>query len=336
MTIDIHIPCFNSSEKIMNLVDSIINQTHQDFNVTFFNNASNDETLEILNYICMADKRFKVLSRPKNIGPFLNIYNAITCKQEGYFALIADDMVIDRDYLSESLYQLQKDPTIALCYSGVLLRGDETITHFDSYSLMSENYRDRCISLANHLTLGTALYGVYNASLLQDMRRFWSNFYSIRLSDLQLLIQISMRGKIKQIEKVLISRKISKISIDYYSRIIQCYVTQNELPTFPFLAAIFYLSEDILEYKGDRELSFDVSYALLNRFKSIISHELLTNLDAVVAKKDYQVTLDCLKFLKFAKNIIDERALIDINAQNIVNNQLRVSLRSLKKQIEDQ
>jgi glycosyltransferase involved in cell wall biosynthesis len=275
MKIDIYIPCYNSETSIMDVVESILKQTHQEFHVVFYNNSSTDLTQEICETVCSADSRFSLVNREKNIGAFLNIHSIITNKNNGFFALLADDMVIEPTYIEKCVKSLLDRPDTAICYTGVKAyqSGKHIATHFDKYSLMQNEPHQRLISLTNNLSLGTALYGVFRAELLQDLSRFWQDLAVIRLSDLQFLVKVVIKAKIFQVEEALIQRKFDKAPLDYYEHLKNIYYASYTRKLVPFISAISYIGETIFEDLGCKDTVEKVTSCLINKFKTEVDKE---------------------------------------------------------------
>lgn len=70
--ISIVIPCFNEERNIVNLYHRIINQISElknyDFNIIFIDNASTDNSVEILKSIAQEDTRLKIIVNLRNFG----------------------------------------------------------------------------------------------------------------------------------------------------------------------------------------------------------------------------------------------------------------------------
>jgi glycosyltransferase involved in cell wall biosynthesis len=276
MTVEILIPCYNSEEKIMDVVESILSQTYQDFKVTFFNNASSDLTYDIIQTVCEADSRFSIINRITNIGASLNIHAALTHIKNGYFALLADDMVIEPTYLECCLDTLVSNTDAILCYTGVKLfsNGKFLKNYYDAYRLVDDSFEVRMCTLSEHLSLGTAVYGVYRADLIQDIRRFWCNLSAIRLGDLQFLLKVAYRGKIIQISSPLIRRNIDDPSADYYTLLLKYFSSKYPRKLLPFIAGIYSIAQTVLEDTGNIELTTTISQSIFNRYNNEIKKEI--------------------------------------------------------------
>jgi glycosyltransferase involved in cell wall biosynthesis len=80
--ISIVTPCFNEGDTVQDCylqTKTVMEQslTHYDYEHIFCDNASTDNTLELLKKIAQADHRVKVISNSRNFGPFNSMFNGV-------------------------------------------------------------------------------------------------------------------------------------------------------------------------------------------------------------------------------------------------------------------
>jgi glycosyltransferase involved in cell wall biosynthesis len=80
--ISIITPCFNEEINIVicaETVRSVMSKSlpNYDYEHIFANNASTDNSMEILRDLASKDRRIKVISNSRNVGPFNNMWNAM-------------------------------------------------------------------------------------------------------------------------------------------------------------------------------------------------------------------------------------------------------------------
>ena len=63
VSISVIIPCYNSQEYLEECLDSVVNQTFEDFEVICINDGSTDNTLNILEKYAKADNRIRIISQ---------------------------------------------------------------------------------------------------------------------------------------------------------------------------------------------------------------------------------------------------------------------------------
>ena len=100
--VSVIVPFYNASRTIKSTLNSIINQSFEDFECILVNDASNDESLEIVKPFLETDQRFKLLNQQKKgvvSARNLGIKNSI-----GRFITFLDaDDLWHHDFLKESL-----------------------------------------------------------------------------------------------------------------------------------------------------------------------------------------------------------------------------------------
>lgn len=69
-TVSILVTVYNSSAMLKTSISSLLNQTWQDIEVIVVNDASTDDSLEVIKQIASQDNRVKIVDLPVNIGTF--------------------------------------------------------------------------------------------------------------------------------------------------------------------------------------------------------------------------------------------------------------------------
>ena len=99
--ISVCIPAFNMEEYIKRNIISILNQSFQDFEIIIVNDASEDQTEDIIFKIQIKDKRIKLLSHTKKLGVYRSRIEGIH-NSKGLYILLMDP---DDMYLNENLFK---------------------------------------------------------------------------------------------------------------------------------------------------------------------------------------------------------------------------------------
>lgn len=107
--ITVCIPTYNASRFLRFAVDSLLTQSFQDFKVQFIDDASTDETLEILKEYCANDSRFELFQHNVNSGACgLAIQESLQRTSTPYFSWFAADDVLTPDYFTRLIDHLEK------------------------------------------------------------------------------------------------------------------------------------------------------------------------------------------------------------------------------------
>ncbi len=100
--ISIIIPIYNAENYIRRCINSILNQTYQNYEIILIDDGSTDNSREILNEF-KANKKIRIYFQ-KNMGVAKTRNKGIKLSRGKYIAFIDNDDYIDRDYL-EKLYK---------------------------------------------------------------------------------------------------------------------------------------------------------------------------------------------------------------------------------------
>ncbi|MCT7964361.1 glycosyltransferase [Laspinema sp. D1] len=113
-TISVIIPAYNAEKTIQETIESLLNQTFQDFDVIVINDGSTDRTGEIVSNF--TDSRIQVFSFPNSGAP--KSRNVGFSKSSGeYIAFLDADDLWTPDKLEAQLQALQAHPEVGVAYS---------------------------------------------------------------------------------------------------------------------------------------------------------------------------------------------------------------------------
>jgi len=113
--VTIVVPTYNRSGLLKIGLESILSQDHSDFRVIVLDNASTDNTLEVVR--SFGDHRLSYTRNETNIGAFRNSNRAIEVNRSPYFAIFQDDDVMLPGFISESVLALDQNPCAAFSFT---------------------------------------------------------------------------------------------------------------------------------------------------------------------------------------------------------------------------
>jgi len=107
----VFVPTYNSEKYLRQCLDSVLQQTFQDWQCVISDDASTDKSVEIAREYEKIDPRFKVLTHEKNVGA-ANNWNRAKENNNSFATkiLCADDYLL-KDALKEQLEILQRNQT---------------------------------------------------------------------------------------------------------------------------------------------------------------------------------------------------------------------------------
>lgn len=118
------VPCYNHANYLPDALESILNQTFQDWECVIVNDASPDNTIEVANKWIQKDCRFSLVTANINCGLAASRNLGIE-KSRGVYILPLDaDDYLHEQYLEKSIKVFNNNPGLKVVYSDVQHFGD--------------------------------------------------------------------------------------------------------------------------------------------------------------------------------------------------------------------
>lgn len=117
-------PVYNCEKYLEETLDSILNQTYQDWESILINDNSSDSSLEIAKKYASKDSRFKIISNDSSVGPAKARNIGIEFSSGRYIAFLDSDDV----WMGEKLFKqinFMKNNDINFCFSGYELMSED-------------------------------------------------------------------------------------------------------------------------------------------------------------------------------------------------------------------
>lgn len=119
--ISVIMPCYNEEKTVESAVNSILNQTFQDFEFIIIDDCSQDNTSQILQVLSKQSSKIKVLRNSQNLGYSGSINKGIKAAGGDFIARMdADDFSFPERFEKQVTFLL-KHPEIGLVGTGVEL-----------------------------------------------------------------------------------------------------------------------------------------------------------------------------------------------------------------------
>ncbi|GGC07736.1 glycosyl transferase [Novosphingobium endophyticum] len=110
------LPVFNGSNYIANAIESVLDQTLADFRLIVTDNASDDDTVDIVSSYARQDDRITLIRNRTNVGAAANYNLGFTYGSGGYFKWCAHDDHLSPNYLEACVNMLEANPDAAVAY----------------------------------------------------------------------------------------------------------------------------------------------------------------------------------------------------------------------------
>ena len=115
--VSIGIPSYNHEKYISETIESILNQTFQDFEIIITDDGSSDNSLDVIKSI--SDPRIKLFVFDENQGACKAVNNCIKNSRGEYFAYVSSDDVWDKDKLEKQVKFLDENPHFPAVFTKV-------------------------------------------------------------------------------------------------------------------------------------------------------------------------------------------------------------------------
>ncbi|MGB1249201.1 MAG: glycosyltransferase family 2 protein [Candidatus Promineifilaceae bacterium] len=110
--ISVNMPVYNGEQYLSEAIESILAQTHTDFELVIVNDGSTDGTADILDSYTVQDRRIKVLHNETNRGVSATRNRALAASSAEFVAIMDADDTCDPTRLAKQLAYLQTHPDI--------------------------------------------------------------------------------------------------------------------------------------------------------------------------------------------------------------------------------
>jgi glycosyltransferase involved in cell wall biosynthesis len=124
-TLSVTVTNFNYARYLDQNLESIRSQTFDDFEVIVVDNASTDESLDVIRRHRAKDNRIRLIAHARNEGMFASMREACDVSRGRYRVHIdADDWVVEHDAFEVQVDTLDRHPSMAFVYPSTALTGD--------------------------------------------------------------------------------------------------------------------------------------------------------------------------------------------------------------------
>lgn len=116
---------WNGEKYLSEAINSILNQSLQNFEFIIVNDGSTDGTAEILNEFALQDHRIRILTNEQNRGQSYSKNLAVTLARGEYIAMMDADDWCDSLRLEKQIHYLDSNPAIDVLGTNYLMQKDD-------------------------------------------------------------------------------------------------------------------------------------------------------------------------------------------------------------------
>lgn len=221
--VSIGLPVYNGADFVAEAIESLLAQTHSDFELIVSDNASTDATPAICEAYARRDPRLRVLRSPENLGAARNFNRVFEAARGRYFMWAAHDDFYAPRFVEACLDRLEREPEAVLCFAGTKMvgaRGEELADYRYDLPTADPDRRTRFLSLvaANHIVI--EIFGLCRREALAKT----SLIGSYVGSDVVLLAELALMGPFLQCPEPLFfhrehAKRSVKVNPDLASRL---------------------------------------------------------------------------------------------------------------------
>ncbi len=144
--VSVILPTGNQEKFLPNVIDAVLKQTMKDFELIVIDNATTDQTAEILKSYQKSDSRVKVIRLPKNSGLSFMRETGNRAARGKYIAVMNAKDIMFPKFLEESVHFLEQNKTVTLVKAQAFLynKGTDPFTQ----SVPSENTLHQIVELS--------------------------------------------------------------------------------------------------------------------------------------------------------------------------------------------
>ncbi|MCW8839090.1 MAG: glycosyltransferase [Thiovulaceae bacterium] len=124
--VSVLIPAYNYGHYISEAIESVLNQTYQDFELIVVDNNSEDNTVELVSEYMKKDSRVSIHVNLENIGMYRNYNQALALASGDYIKFLNADDKFEPTLLEKFVNILNKNESVSLVSSKRQYFGDKT------------------------------------------------------------------------------------------------------------------------------------------------------------------------------------------------------------------
>ena len=166
MDISIIIPVYNVSSFIEKCIKSLVDQSFGNFECLIVNDGTKDNSIELIESIIKADKRFKIFHQ-KNQGQGMARNLGLKHAQGNYICFIDADDFVEPNYLEVMYREIEKQKADVVCCGFNIITKDKSSPHV--VSLEASSNIESILHLLNGNDWGSLFNRMFKSNLVKDL-----------------------------------------------------------------------------------------------------------------------------------------------------------------------
>jgi glycosyltransferase involved in cell wall biosynthesis len=116
--VSIVVPTYNFANFIGQTIESVLDQSLEDFELLVFDNASTDNTREVLGQF--DDPRVQYTCNEQNLGMYPSVTRAFGVARGEYLVIVGADDILERDFLERAVERLDREPQLSMVHGSAI------------------------------------------------------------------------------------------------------------------------------------------------------------------------------------------------------------------------
>ncbi|MBD2104419.1 glycosyltransferase [Leptolyngbya sp. FACHB-261] len=121
--VSVIIPSYNHEKYIAETIESVLNQSYQDFEIVIVDDGSSDKTVDIISQF--SDERIRLFQLEKNRGASVAANKCVREAKGEFVAMLSSDDIFMHDKLEKQVAFLEKNTEIAAVFSYAQIVGED-------------------------------------------------------------------------------------------------------------------------------------------------------------------------------------------------------------------
>ena len=171
--VSIGLPVRNAGSRVTEVVRSVQAQTYTDLELVISDNASTDDTEDVVRALAKEDDRIVYHRQPENVGLLNNFTYVIRAATGTYFRWIGDDDRVHPEMAARCVEVFEADPRLALVTMGISYTGPDgeisTGGEYDGALLGSDDPADRFVEMMRLLNTSHLMIDPLYAMMRRDV-----------------------------------------------------------------------------------------------------------------------------------------------------------------------
>ena len=283
----IGMPVYNGERFISEAIDSLINQTYQDWSLLISDNASDDKTEDICKKYCEIDSRITYKRQSENIGVCNNYAYLLDQAKSEYFMWASSDDIWYQDFISccIDLLETNKDAGMAFTNMVNIDSYNQIIREYPNFTRFSNTNDSKRIYnyIKNPEVLGKAnlIYGIYRLAVckkawsISPLTRDWGIDMCFVLTSISI-------ANIYIEDKILFKKRIANDN-DCLGVISKIKVTHPNRYIFPMRESIEYCKNNIHAVR-DTNYQLFVATVMISRIPRAVFNSIFFTASNIIKK----------------------------------------------------